>query len=121
MAAQTKPSVVFLWGVASVFITVGVVSVVRSAWPDFGLWPWDTTLLIGLPSLVVTLVLPGCAPAFSLGAFAGFVAYGVASESGVGIAVSVFLGLLAFLAALAGELLARAVRFIFRRSRLVQR
>ena len=115
MTSSAKAVVVFGLGAASVFVAGGLLSGVKALGVPFAPSPWLMGLLIGAMATVTSLLLPRCPMAFSVGAFAVFLVWGVCCGSATCLAVNVGIGVLVFLPSLAGEVLAVLIRAARRR------
>src|SRR5262245_62044883 len=110
MSSSARAAIVFLLGAASVFVAGGLLSGVKALGVPFAPSPWPTGLLLGAMAMVTSLRLPGSPMAFSVGAFAVFLVYGVCCGSAACLAINGVMGVLVFVASLAGEGLAVLVR-----------
>lgn len=115
MQSSAKAVVVFLLGSASVFVAGGLLSGAKALGVPFAPSPWPMGLLIGGMAMVTSLLLPGSPMAFSVGAFAVFLVWGVCCGSAACLAVNVGMGVLVFLPSLTGEGLGVVIRASRRR------
>ena len=110
-----RPILVFILGTACVLLSSGALSAAKSFGFSGIASPWSFGVVVGATALVTSLLLPGAPMAFSVGAAAVFLIYGVFCGSAACMAVNFVMGFAVFVPSIVGEAAAAVCRATRRR------